>query len=158
MKIQYSIHRQKIGVSSMPLDEIYNEKVDMIKKFEGRTSRDPAPIKLALMENFIKCNNDQSPNGGNHDLSLINVKCEEFEINKNHIFETSKINQKMYLSEPERKELIKRLEKASKTDTYVNQNFDKLLKNIMGCGDKFAPHKHSPRKVGFKDDFMGTLQ
>lgn len=49
-----------------------------------------------------------------HDLSLINVKCEEYSINKNHIFETNKLNSRVYLSDHERKELIKKLEKAKK--------------------------------------------
>lgn len=97
----------------------------MIKKFESRTGRNPVPLKTALMENFIKCDHDIEENG-QHDLSLINVKCEEYSINKNHIFETYNENKLLYLSDPERKDLLKKLEKASKTDTFINQNFHEM--------------------------------
>jgi tmRNA-binding protein len=94
----------------------------MIKRFENRTGRNPAPVKTSLMENFIKCNHEELLNS-DHDLSLINVKCEEYAINKNHIFETNTQNQRLYLSDHERKDLIKKLEKASKTSSFVNKNF-----------------------------------
>ena len=126
LKFQYMVHRQKIGVSNIPLDLLYNEKVDMIKRFEGQTSkdaRDPAPIKLALMENFVK---------NEEELTLINVKCEEYVINKNQIIPSESLGTKMYLSEPERKELQKKLEKASASSSFVNKNFETFAKNILG--------------------------
>lgn len=45
----------------------------------------------------------------------------------------------MYLSEPERKELIKKLEEESKTNKYVNENFNEMLKNIMGGSTTVKP-------------------
>ena len=106
----------------------------MIKKFEGQASKNPAPIKLALMENFIQTNNEKSPRV-NPDLSLINVKCEEYGINKNQIIPTDSIGSKLYLSEPERKELLKKLEKASMSSKYINENFDAFAMNILGVNE-----------------------
>jgi hypothetical protein len=67
---------------------------------------------------------------------LINVKCDEYGINKNHVIETNKIGKRLYLSEHERREYVKKLEKAAKTDMFVNKNFDKLMHNILGTSTK----------------------
>lgn len=43
--IQYSnINRSSIAVSDIPLDALYNDPIDQIKKFELRDGRDVAPI------------------------------------------------------------------------------------------------------------------
>ena len=124
----------------------------MIKKFEGQASKNPAPIQLALMENFIQTNNEKSPQTS-PDLSLINVKCEEYGINKNQIIPTDCLGSKIYLSEPERKELLKKLEKASKTSKKVNQNFDAFAKNILGVNEKIKPKK-TRRMISRKESML----
>ena len=112
----------------------------MIKKFEGQASKNPAPIQLALMENFIQTSGEKTPSAS-PDLSLINVKCEEYGINKNQIIQTDSLGSKLYLSEPERKELLKKLEKASISSKYVNENFDAFAMNILGVNEQINPKK-----------------
>jgi len=65
-QIQYGIHRQKVGVSEIPLSLIFNEKVDQIKNFERMANREVAPMQLALLDNF----NNEAP----EDLSPRSLK------------------------------------------------------------------------------------
>ena len=53
--IQYSnIVRSSIGVSDIPLEALYNDKIDQIKKFEVHDGRDVAPIQISMLKGMAK--------------------------------------------------------------------------------------------------------
>lgn len=52
LHIQQSVARTRVGISEIPLDAIFNDKIDAIKSFERRNGKNPAPIKLSMWKDF----------------------------------------------------------------------------------------------------------
>ena len=106
MHIQYGIHRSKVGLSEIPLSLIFNEKVDQIKKFERLAGREVAPIQLALLDNFNNGPPEGLPPGAikGEELSIASIKCGNYGLDYNHIFENCQHNASngLFLSDLER--------------------------------------------------------
>ena len=101
-QIQQAVKRQSFGVSEIPLEALYNDSIDQIKQFEMNAGRDHAPIKISIRKNFTTDDSWNESVGqklkatmkklnlhtgkDKHDLSLINVRCDDYNLAKDHIY------------------------------------------------------------------------
>ena len=101
-------------MSDIPLDAIFNDKIDAIKSFERRNGKNPAPIKLSMWKDFQEPAELESPDNENSitdgNLSLLNIRCPDYGISKNIVF-NSEPESKMYFSDLQRQGLQERLER-----------------------------------------------
>ena len=94
-QIQYSnISRQKVSESNIPLDLIFNENIDNIKRFEKKTGKNHAPITLSHWDNFATHNDPKA---------IVKVKCDEYSYNKCYTYD--KTQSRLYLTQQERNKL-----------------------------------------------------
>ena len=110
IRIQYAVKRSNLGISDIPLEAIYNDDIDKIKKFERKAGRDHVPLKISIFKNFLKDTSASDEMGkklkkvmkrynivsskDKEELNLINIRCEDYNLTSNHIYREPKAHVK----------------------------------------------------------------